>query len=660
MTAPDFTALLRQVCDAARRVMQASVATAAIVNDDNTVGDLVAVGLGDAMLGDVRRSIEHDSNHPAHALRNGQKTIRGVNPGGDPASIGLPASHPPVHSYLFVPVASPPHVYGYLSVVETQGRPAFSDEDTEVVAMLGELAGHAYENAELHAEAEELRNHEERTEFAMAAAGIAVWYRNVDASWTEVSRSTAELFGLPPHVRRVLPEHLYERIHPDDRSRVRAAVDRAIEDHSEITLDFRAAVDGESARWLELRGRVVANAQERGLRVIAVITDITERRRLGLHLRQAQKMEALAQLAGGVAHDFNNLLTAITGYGRFALDSASDPSQRHNIEQIVTAADRATTLTQHLLAFSRRQTIETAVCDLNLLIADMVNRLLPVVGEHIDLTTSLLAGSGHVRANRRQLEQVVMNLVTNARDACSPGGHIHLATASIDVAEPGQCFVPGLNRGPYVTLSVVDDGCGMDEATRSRLFEPFFTTKPRGRGTGLGLASVYGIVVQSGGGIQVESEPGRGSTFIVYFPREHEMSLSAGRSNDSPSGTANLSVLLVEDDQAVRELLRMMLERAGHRVVEAATAEEGIKQFETVPSVDLLVTDVVMPGMSGFDLFQTVVERYPSLRVLFISGYTDYAPFDETLAQKRVAYLEKPFSARALTDKIRELFSELV
>jgi signal transduction histidine kinase len=638
--------------------MPAGVAIAAIVNDDNAVSDLVAAGLEDALLSDLRRSIERDSRHPARALRNGQKVIRGVNPGGDPRSIGLPASHPPVHAYLFVPVAAPSHVYGHLCVVETQGRATFSDEDTEVVSTLGALAGLACENVQLQAEAEELHDHEERTEFAMAAAGMAVWYRNVDESWMEVSRSTAELLGLPSHLRRVPPEHLYDRIHPDDRPLVRAAVERAVEDRSETTLDFRPAANGENGRWLQLRGRVVADAQERSLRVIAVITDITERRRLGLRLRQAQKMEALAQLAGGVAHDFNNLLTAITGYGRFALDSASDPSQRHNIEQIVTAADRATALTQRLLAFSRRQTIEAAVCDLNELISGMIQRLRSVVGEHIDLTTSLLAESAHVRANRSQLEQVVMTLVSNARDACRSGGHIHLSTESIDVAEPGQGYVPGLNRGLYVTLSVVDDGSGMDEATRSRLFEPFFSTKPRGHGTGLGLASVYGIVVQSGGGIQVESEPGQGSTFTVYFPREHEMSLPAERPIDSSADIASLSVLLVEDDQAVRELVRMMLQRAGHRVVEAGSAEEAMTRFDTMPSVDLLVTDVVMPGTSGFDLFQTVVERRPSLRVLFISGYTDYAPFDETIGQRRAGYLEKPFSANALTSKIRDLFSD--
>ena len=533
MTARGSTARLHEVCDAARRVIQAGVATAAIVNDDNTVGDLVAPGLNDDVLGDLRRSIEHDSSHPARALRNGQKVIRGVNPGGDPASIGLPASHPPVHSYLFAPIASPSHVYGYISVAEKQGRPAFSDEDTEVISMLGALAGLAYENAELHSEAE-----------------------------------------------------------------------------------------------------------------------------VGLQLRQAQKMEALGQLAGGVAHDFNNLLTAITGYGRFALASATDPSQRRSIENIVTAADRATALTQRLLAFGRRQSIDVAVCDLNLLVSDMVHRLLPVVGEHIDLTTSLAADSARVRGNPGQLEQVVMNLVTNARDACSPGGQIHLATASIEVGDPFQSVIPGINPGLYVTLSVADDGCGMDEATRARLFEPFFTTKPRERGTGLGLASVYGIVVQSGGGIQVESEPGRGSTFTVYFPRLHEMSLPPERPIDSPADATSLNVLLVEDDQAVRELVRMMLERAGHRVVEAASAEEGITQLDAMSPVDLVVTDVVMPGMSGFDLFQSIVERRPSLRVLFISGYTDYAPFDETIARKRVAFLEKPFSARGLTDKIRELFDD--
>jgi nitrogen-specific signal transduction histidine kinase len=400
---------------------------------------------------------------------------------------------------------------------------------------------------------------------------------------------------------------------------------------------------------------VVTDEAGEPARVVGVVTDITERRSLELQLRQSQKMEALGQLAGGVAHDFNNLLTAIMGYARFALESAGNPAQRHDVEEIVKAAGRAAALTKQLLAFSRRHMVETAVFDLNLLIVDMVTMLRRMIGEDIELATTLAAGLAHVRADRSQLEQVVMNLVINARDACGPGGKIRLVTDAVDVDGPIAALVPGLNRGAYVTLSVVDNGTGMNEATKSRLFEPFFTTKPRGQGTGLGLATVYGIVVQSGGAIHVESEFGRGSRFTVYLPREREVASSTSRVVEAPVATSARTVLLVEDEQAVRELVRIILERAGHRVVEAASPEEAIAQFNAMESVDLLLTDVVMPMMSGFDLFHKLVERLPSLRVLFISGYTDYALFEPTIADKGAAFLEKPFSAEALISKVREV-----
>jgi signal transduction histidine kinase len=391
----------------------------------------------------------------------------------------------------------------------------------------------------------------------------------------------------------------------------------------------------------------------RGRLWIALIEDTTERRSLEEQFRHAQKMEAVGRLAGGVAHDFNNLLTAIIGYGRFALEEAAGPAQRRDIEEIVKAAGRAASLTKQLLAFSRRQVVEAVVVDLNLLIVDMVSMLRRMIGEDIELSTTLAASHAHVRADRSQLEQVVMNLVINARDASGPGGRIRLVTSAVDLDDAAAAGVPGLTRGAYVTLSVVDSGAGMTDEVKSRLFEPFFTTKPRGQGTGLGLATVYGIVVQGGGAIEVASEVGSGSTFTVYLPREQEAAQTSGRALDVASRGAS-TVLLVEDEQAVRELVRIILERAGHHVVEAAAPGEALTLFESLDSVDLLLTDVVMPGMSGFDLFHKLLERLPTLRVLFISGYTDYALFDPTISERGASFLEKPFSAEALVAKVRE------
>jgi PAS domain S-box-containing protein len=489
----------------------------------------------------------------------------------------------------------------------------------------------------------------------MVAAQTGVSYRDVNSPWVELSRSTAKLFGLPPDTRRVRQDQLYEQMHPDDRARVRAAVQKAIQDRADMELEYRRLAPGGETRWFQFRGRVVTNEQGEPTRVVGVITDITERRSLELQLRQAQKMDALGQLAGGIAHDFNNLLTAILGYSRLALETTGAGSLRHDLEEIVKAASRAASLTKQLLAFSRRQMVETVVLDLNLLIVDMVTMLRRMIGEDIDLATTLSVSLPRVRADRSQLEQVVMNLVINARDACEPGGHIRLVTEAIDVDSAMAALTPGLNTGAHVAFSVSDDGCGMDESTRSRLFEPFFTTKARGRGTGLGLATVYGIVVQSGGAIHVESEVGRGSRFTVYLPAEQEVTQSAGRAVQPAAAALRRTVLLVEDEQPVRELVRTILERAGHRVVEAASPEEALATFNSMKSVDLLLTDVVMPAMSGFELFRTLVERLPSLRVLFISGYTDYALFEPTIADRGAAFLEKPFSADALIGKVREL-----
>jgi len=661
MAERDPAALIRHVCTAARPLTQARFVGVGIVNGEGVLDDFVAVGLDDDVVAELRGSMAGDRDHPARAVFGSREIVRGVNPGGDPVAICLPRSHPPVHSYVFVPIASPSRAYGWLALVEKEGATVFSDEDTQVASTLGALAGMAYENArlvaQLQAQTDELREHEEQTDFAMTAARSGVSYRDLDSSLVELSPSTAQLFGFPTGVRRVSQDQLYERVHPEDGPLIRAAVQRAIDEIGEFALEFRLVMTEDGPRWFQFRGRVVTNDNGDPARVVGVITDVTERRQLELQLRQSQKMEALGQLAGGVAHDFNNLLTAIMGYGRFALESAGGPAQRHDLEEIVKAASRAAALTKQLLAFSRRHMVETVVLDLNLLIVDMVTMLRRILGEDIELSTTLASGLSHVRADRSQLEQVVMNLVINARDACGTGGRIRIVTEEVDVDSALAARTPGLNRGGYVTLSVNDNGVGMTEDTKSKLFEPFFTTKPRGQGTGLGLATVYGIVVQSGGAIRVESEAGRGSTLIVYLPREQEVAQSASRAIESTTATTSWTVLLVEDEQAVRELVRIILERAGHRVFEAATPEEAIEQFNAIESVDLLLTDVVMPAMSGFDLFHVLIGRQPSLRVLFISGYTDYATFEPTIADKGAAFLEKPFSAEALLGKVREVLS---
>jgi signal transduction histidine kinase/CheY-like chemotaxis protein len=650
----DSSALLHQVTDAARHVMRASAAAVAIVGDKGTVDDFAAVGLDDSAARDLRRWLAPNGDHPARAVFEARAAVHGVNPGGDPTAIRLPASHPPVHSYLFVPVASPSRVYGCLGLVETIETRAFSEQDVEVAAALGALTGVAYENAR---RAAHLQAYEEHTDFALSAAHTAVLYYDFDSPSVEVSRSTAELFGLPLDAGRVAPEELLKSVHPDDAPLVRAAVDKAIEDCSDFEVEFRRAVGDEEVRWFHFRGRVLSNEQGQPWRFVALVTDVTDRFQLGLQLRQWEKMDALSQLAHGLAYDLNNLLTPIVGYGRFALESVGDPLQRHDLEEIVKAADRAAALTKRLLAFSRRHTVSATVLDLNLLIDDMITTLRAAVGTGVDLGTSLTAAPPYVRADRRQLEQVIMTLVVNAGEAVPiSGGHIRVATKAVDLDEWTAARIPGLNPGPYVALSVIDNGSGMTEVTKARLFEPFFTTKPRARAAGLGLATVYGIVTQSGGGVQVESEWGQGSTFTVYLPREHAPSPAPHAEVQSPSAPNMPTVLLVEDDHAVRELIRTFLERANYRVVEAATAVDAITLGDRMASVDLLISEIAMPGTSGFELSKKLVERRPSLRVLFMSAYADSREL-KAIAEQGAGLLEKPFSAQALVSRVREMLS---
>jgi PAS domain S-box-containing protein len=388
MAQRDPAALLRLVCAAAGPLTRASAVGVATVKEGGVIDDFVTIGLEDGVVAALRESLAANVDHPVRAVLASREIVRGFNAGGDPAAICLPASHPPVHSYVFVPVASQSRVYGWLALLEKEGAGVFNDEDTQLASTLGALAGMAYENArlvaQLRAQAEALRDHEERTEFAMFAAQSGVSYRDLNSPWVELSRSTAKLFGFPPDIGRVKQDELYKRVHPDDRIRVRAAIQKAIQNRADIALEYRL-IPGGLTRWVQFRGRVVTNERGEPTRVVGVLTDITERRSLELQLRQSQKMEALGQLAGGIAHDFNNLLTAILGYSRLALETTGEGSQRHDLEEIVKAASRAASLTKQLLAFSRRQMVETVVLDLNLVIVDMVTMLRRMIGEYIFL-----------------------------------------------------------------------------------------------------------------------------------------------------------------------------------------------------------------------------------------------------------------------------------
>ena len=407
-------------------------------------------------------------------------------------------------------------------------------------------------------------------------------------------------------------------------------------------------------------GRIVA--------VGAISTDITARRRteLQLHeterqLAQAQRLEAVGRLAGGVAHDFNNLLTVITGLSGMVAARLGDsqPALREDVEEIQRAGERAAQLTSQLLAFSRRQVLRPELLNLNVVVRHLDRIVGRVIGEDVRVVLALAPEIGMVRADRGQLEQVVMNLVVNARDAMPAGGTLTIETQNVELDATFANERLALRPGAYVMLAVSDTGVGMDAITQAHIFEPFFTTKDPGKGTGLGLSTVYGIVEQSGGTIYVYSEPGRGSAFKVYLPRVHGDAAAPAESAAQPSGAGERSpaggrILLVEDEPRVRHFTARVLREAGYDVVEAANAEEALALAATgLSTFQLLITDVVLPGQHGPALAEALTERVPDLAVLFVSGYTD-AVARQAIATGRRAFLEKPFSPQSLLARVRQ------
>jgi PAS domain S-box-containing protein len=390
---------------------------------------------------------------------------------------------------------------------------------------------------------------------------------------------------------------------------------------------------------------------------LVLAVDVTERRQLEQQLRQSQKMEAVGQLAGGIAHDFNNLLTAILGYADLlASRPALESTAREEIEEIRKAGQRAASLTRQLLAFSRRQVLEPAVLRVNELVANLEKMLRRLIGEDVDLVTRLDPSASNVRADPGQLEQVIMNLAVNARDAMPRGGQLTIETANVDLDQAYAQQHASVQPGFYVMIAVSDTGVGMDAATQARIFEPFFTTKEKERGTGLGLSTVYGIVKQSGGYVWVYSEPGKGTTFKVYFPRVEEVAPARQPRVVPATLVGTETLLLVEDDPAVRKLSCAILERAGYRVLEAESGRKALELArDSTSGIPLVVTDLVMPDMSGTDLAAELVIRYPEIRVLFMSGYTDDAVVRHGFLAAGRAFLQKPFTPDTLTRKIREI-----
>ena len=411
---------------------------------------------------------------------------------------------------------------------------------------------------------------------------------------------------------------------------------------------------------VRIRMRQVHNAAGEPECIEGLAEDVTQRRSLEMQVRQAQRLEAVGRLAGGIAHDFNNVLTAITGFSGLLLEElpAEDP-KRQDVLEIGAAAARAATLTRQLLAFSRKQVLQPVVLDLNTLVRTLDRMLQRLIGEDVKLEIALAPSLAAVRADPGQLEQVIMNLAVNARDAMPRGGRLTIETANVELDEAYARQHPGATPGPQVLLAVTDTGTGMDAETRSHIFEPFFTTKGPGQGTGLGLSTVYGIVQQSGGHIWVYSETGRGSTFKIYLPQAPEAVPAADvLTATGPVAGGRETVLLAEDDPAVRDVASEILAQKGYRVLRAPDGQSALEMARSHDGeIPLLVTDIVMPGMTGPELATALVAERPGVRVLYMSGYTDDSVVRHGVLMEGTPYLQKPFSSDALARKVREILN---
>src|SRR5499427_2452237 len=473
--------------------------------------------------------------------------------------------------------------------------------------------------------------------------------------WYYVSPQIESILGYTPDEWLANSEKWIEFIHPDDHAAVMEAEEIGLRQKS-FQAEYRLRrKDGRSV-WISDTAVIIQGSDKHPV-MEGILVDISERKLMEMQSQQARRMEAVGRLAGGIAHDFNNLLTIIKGYTELARRRAETPELKTDIERIEDASERAAALVRQLLAFSRKQVLQPKNLDLNSVVSGLEQLLRRLLGAHIQLKTTLHDDLGTIKADPSQVEQVLMNLVVNARDAMPDGGRLIIETCNAELDQKYASEHVSVKAGPYVMLAVSDTGVGMNAETVAHIFEPFFTTKSGGKGTGLGLATTYGIVKQSGGYIWVYSEPGQGTTFKVYLPRFDEAAESAAALEVKTAvARGSETILLVEDDDAVRELTEMVLRSYGYNVLVAEEPEHAQKLSDTPDlEIALVLTDVVMPTMSGRELVRRLTDKHPHLRVLYMSGYTDNVITSGGVLEPGLAFLQKPFTPASLARKVREV-----
>ena len=482
--------------------------------------------------------------------------------------------------------------------------------------------------------------------------GRGVLLADPDGRCTHIDSGWVGLTGADS--RQSLGDGWLDAVHPQDREWLRARWIACVRARAEMSVQLRLQTPDGQVRFAVLAVSPIPAADASGFVVTLTGSGPPDNQE---EILQSRKMEAVGRLASGLAHDFANLLTLISGYSEIVLSrlAVNDPL-RMDVDEIKSAANRGSGLTRQLLEFSRRRPVEPQAIDLNALVADMQKMLGRMIGEQIELSTVLSADLGRVMADRGQLEQVVMNLAINARDAMPLGGRISIRTANFDLDAGHERAERGLEAGPYVMLKVEDTGHGMDDDTLSHLFEPFFTTKTSGKGTGLGLATIYGIVKQGRGDVWADSRPAQGTTFTVLLPRVDAAPAAAPDKPARAAGFGTETILLVEDEEGVRRLLHHILGKQGYTVLEAGNGYEALEVFErNQDRVDLLLTDIVMPRMSGRELADRLLKRVPRLKIIFISGYTDEAVLGTGGLNPGALFLQKPLRPEVLSARVREM-----